>query len=485
MGAAVLMLGGCAVGPDFSRPHEALPARLVAEATPDATVSSPVAGGQAQHFVSGRDVPGKWWSVFGSPELDALVEHALASNPSLQSAEAAIRVAEENALAQRGALFPQAQGSWSSARQRVSEQLASPVSSNATLFTLHTGEVSVSYLFDIFGLNRRQLESLDAQAEAQRFQRDAAWLTLAGNVVVAAIQEAMLRAQLDATREIIRIEGEQLRLMRRQLDLGAIPRLNVVAQEVALAQAEALVPPLEKQLAQQRHALAALSGRFPADAVTATFDLAGLTLPDEVPLSLPSSVVERRPDIRAAEAQLHAASAQIGVATANMLPQVTLTGNRGYSAQGTSLGQVFEPANLFWSLGAGLTQPIFQGGTLMHRRRAAQAAFDQAAAQYRSVVIGAFQNIADALRSMEIDARALQAAARAEAAARENLDMTRKQLELGDIGYLGLLSAEQAYQQAVIARVQAQGARLADTAALFQAMGGGPLPAPTASATAR
>jgi NodT family efflux transporter outer membrane factor (OMF) lipoprotein len=453
------------------RPPTDSPASFLPDALPAQTAAAPVQGGAAQSFTPGADIPERWWSLFGSRELDAFIEEALKASPAIRAAEAAVRVAEETALAQRGALFPSAQGSFNSSRQRVAEELASPLSSNSGTFTLHTAQLAISYVFDIFGGNRRALESARALAESQRYQLEAAKLTLGSNVAIAAIQEASLRAQIAATREIVRIDEQQLALMRKQLDLGALPRISLVAQEAVLAQAQALLPPLEKQLAQQRNALAALAGHLPGEGREPTFEFSSLDLPVELPLSLPSRLVERRPDVRAAEAQLHAASAQLGVAIANMLPQVTLTAGGGYSA--TQLRHLADPGNLLWNAAAGVVQPIFDGGTLLHRKRAAEAAYEQAAAQYRGVVVTAFQNVADALSALALDAQSLRAIAAAEHAALASLQMTRKQRELGDISYLGLLAAEQAYQQAVLNRVQAQAARYADTVALFQALGGG------------
>lgn len=463
----------CTVGPEFRPPREGLPARFVAD--PLTQTESAASGlGNVQRFVPQSEAPAAWWSSLGSSALDALIASAFEANPSLKALDAATRAAQETALAQRGALFPSLQAGWSSQRGRVSEQASSPLSTNAQIFTLHAPQVSVSYVFDLFGANRRALESADALARQQDLQREAAYLTIAGNICIAAIQEAALREQLAAARDIVRIEREQLELMRKQYELGGIPRINVVAQEAAMAQAVAAVPPLEKQIAQQRHALAALAGRFPAEMERAEFNLSDFRLPPDLPLTMPSRIVERRPDILAAEEQLHAASAQVGVAMANMLPQITLTASGGY--QGTDFAHLLDPQNMFWNLGAGLLQPLFQGGTLLHRKRAAEAALEQARQQYRAVVLGAFQNVADAMRAVEIDAKALAAAAAAEAAARASLDMTRKQLDLGDINYLGLLAAQQGYQQAVIARVQAQAARLSDTVAFFQATAGKPVP---------
>jgi NodT family efflux transporter outer membrane factor (OMF) lipoprotein len=280
-----------------------------------------------------------------------------------------------------------------------------------------------------------------------------------------------LGGQIAATEEIIGIQRQSLDILRRQQALGHVAGIDVAAQEAALAQAEAILPPLRKQLDQQRHLLAVLIGRFPSDQPSAQFGLASLKLPRELPVSLPARLVEQRPDIRAAEASLHAASAQIGVATANRLPQITLTANAGLTA--TTLAQLVTPGAAFWGIGASAAQTIFDAGTLLHKQRAAEAAYDEMAAQYKQTVLTAFQNVADALRAVQSDADALKASAAAEAAAKTSLDIARRQLQLGAIHYLALLNAENTYQQALIARVQAEAARYADTAALFQALGGG------------
>jgi len=320
-------------------------------------------------------------------------------------------------------------------------------------------------------LNRRTVESLEAQTDAQRFQWEATYLTLTSNVVAAAIQEASLRGQIAATEEIITIETDLLAVLHRQNALGQIAEADVLAQDTALAQAQQALPPLQKQLAQQRNLLAALTGSLPDRQPTETFELSSLQLPTELPLSLPSKLVEQRPDIRAAEAALQAASAGIGIAIANRLPNITLSAAIGSSP--AQLGKMFESGFGFWSIGGGLVEPLFDGFTLLHRERAARAAYDEAAALYRGTVITAFQNVADSLRALQSDADALQAAARAERSASQSLAITRKQLELGQISYLGLLTAEQAELQARTSLVQAQASRFADTAVLFQALGGG------------
>jgi NodT family efflux transporter outer membrane factor (OMF) lipoprotein len=416
-------------------------------------------------------VPRDWWTRFGSKELDALVAEALRANPSVQAAQAALRQALEIAAAQRGAYFPNVQAGFDPSRQRNAVGVLAPtLNSGTALFNLYTAQVTVSYVPDVFGANRRQVESLAALAEASRFQLDATYLTLTANVVTAAIQEAGLRAQIAATERVIALEQQALSVLRRELELGAIAEGDVFAQEAALAQLEATLPPMHRQLQTIRDLLAALTGHLPADSKPVRFELDQLLLPTDLPLGVPSQLVERRPDVRAAEAQLHAATAQVGVAIAGLLPQATITGGVGSSA--TAMADLFKAGTGFWSVGASLTQTLFEGGTLIHRKRAADAALDQAGALYRSAVLTAFQNVADALHALDADADALNAAARAEGAAQKSLDVVRHQLDLGSVSYLALINAEQTYQQAAILTLQARANRYADTAALFQALGG-------------
>jgi NodT family efflux transporter outer membrane factor (OMF) lipoprotein len=351
--------------------------------------------------------------------------------------------------------------------------------SGTPLYNLFTPQVTISYVPDVFGANRRAVESLAAQAQASRFQLDATYLTLTANVVATAIQEASLRAQIAGTERVIALERESLAVLRRELELGAIAESDVYAQDAALAQLEATLPPLTKQLHQARDQLAVLTGRLPADFTPARFTLEQLSLPVDLPLGVPSQLVERRPDVRAAEAQLHAATAQVGVAIANLLPQLTITGDIGSTA--ALFTDLFKPGTGFWNLGAHASQTLFAGGTLVHRKRAADAALDQAAAQYRTAVLTAFQNVADALHALDSDADALRAASRSEGAAQKSLDVVRHQLELGSVSYLALVNSEQTYQQAVVSLAQARGNRYADTAALFQALGGAIEPVATAA----
>jgi len=436
-------LAGCAVGPNFERPAAPDVEGYTSTPLPAKTASAEVTGGEAQHFVQDLDIPGQWWTLFHSEALNALIEQALRNNPTLPAAEAALRLAWENVYAAEGAFFPTAVASYSPSRNKTATGVVfTAASSGPPFFTLHTAQVVVTYAPDVFGGTRREVESLTATTEFQRFQLEAAYLTLTSNVVAAAVQEASLRGQIAATEEIIKIESESLGILRKQLELGQVAGADVAAVEATLAQAQATLSPLQKQLAQ------------------------------ELPVSLPSNLVEQRPDIQSVAAQLHAASALIGVAIAAQLPQFTLTANAGTVAN--QIGQLFiTPETAFWTVAGNVAQTIFDAGTLLHKKRAADAAFDEAAAMYRSTVITAFQNVADALHALQSDAETLKAAYAAERAAFRSLEIARRQLQLGAIGYLGLLTTENTYQTALIALVQAQAARYADTAALFQALGGG------------
>jgi NodT family efflux transporter outer membrane factor (OMF) lipoprotein len=468
---SLLLTAGCVVGPNFKKP--APPDVGGYTPTPISTTSSTpnVAGGEAQHLVQGKDIPGEWWALFHSKPLNDLIERSLKVNPDLKAAQAALLVARESMLAQRGFYYPSVTGSLTVTRARTAQDLSPALNANIQNYSLYTPQVSVSFVPDVLGLNRRTVESLEAQEQQARFALAATHITLSSNVAAGAIQEASLRGQIDATHEIITINTDMLKILWEQYKKGYASELDVVAQESQLAQVTATLPPLLKQLAQQRDLLAALSGGFPNQDLAEKFELSSLQLPQELPVSLPSKLVEQRPDVRQAEENLHAASALIGVAIANRIPTITLTADAGSSPD--AISRMFSHGNGFWDLTAGITQPIFDAGTLRHRERAAQAAFTQAAEQYRSTVLTAFQNVADTLHALQQDAEALKSAADARTAARVTLDLARSQYQSGYASYLALLSAEQAYQQAVINLVQAQANRYADTAALFQALGGG------------
>jgi NodT family efflux transporter outer membrane factor (OMF) lipoprotein len=468
---AAALVAGCAVGPDFKKPPPPDVEDYRAAGLPATVTATAGGGGEAQSFSRGADISAQWWTLFHSVPLNELIEQSLTSNHDLKAAQAALLVANESVRAQRGVYYPNLAASFSASRQRQSGQIAPTLNSNAFLFNLFTPQVSVTYVPDVFGLNRRTVESLQAQEQAARFQMIATYTTLTANVAVAAIQAGSLQMQIDATRQLIDINTDIVRILKYQFAKGYASRLDLAAQESQLAQVAATLPPLLKQLAQQRDLLAVLAGRFPNAAPTEDFSLSSLQLPQELPVSLPSQLVAQRPDVLQAEANLHDASAKIGIATANRLPNIVLTANAGSTA--AAMDQLFSSGTGFWGLGAELTAPLFQGGTLLHQERAAKAAYVEAAEQYRSAVLTAFQNVADTLTALEQDAEGLKAAAAAADAAKVTLDLARRQLQDGYAGSLALLSAEQSYQQSQISLVQAQANRFADTAALFQALGGG------------
>jgi len=471
LATSLLLLEACTVGPQFKKPTA--PSGAGYATSPRSTTSSTpnVVGGEAQQFLDGREIPGEWWTVFHSKPLNDLIERSLKANPDIKAAQAALLVARENTLAQRGAYYPSVSGGFSATHAKTSSNI-SPVTNTSDLtYSLYTPQVNVAFVPDVFGLNRRTVESLKAQQEQARFALAATHITLSSNVAAAAIQEASLRGQIQATNDLIKINTDMLEILRKQFVKGYVSRLDVAAQEAQLAQVVATLPPLLKQLAQQRDLLAALSGEFPNEDLPERFELASLQLPGELPLSLPSQLVEQRPDVRQAEENLHSASALIGVARANRLPNITLTADAGGMA--TIFSKIFTSGTGLWDVGAGITQPIFDGGTLLHRERAARAAYTEAAEQYRSTVLTAFQNVADTLNALQQDADALKTAAAAKDAAAITLQLTQQQYQTGYVNYLGLLNAEQSYQQALIILVQAQTNRYADTAALFQALGGG------------
>lgn len=465
-------LTGCALGPDFRAPAPPETDAYTATPLPQETVAAPGDGGAAQRFVASREIPAQWWTLFHSEELDRLIRQALEESPTLAAAQARLRQAQENRRARLGALFPSVDGNFSAERRQFTGASFGQPDAPGGTFTLYNASVSVSYSLDLFGGTRRGLEALRAQVDYQRYLLEGAHLTLTSNIVTTAVQVASLRARVRATREIIAAGEEQLELVERQFQIGGASRSDLLAQQAQLAQTRATLPPLEKELAQARHQLATLAGRLPGEAAQLPeFELADLRLPPDLPVSLPSDLVRQRPDIRASEELLHEASARIGVATANLFPKLTISGD--YGSQSTTLTGLFSGGTEVWSIGAGLLQPIFRGGALRAERRAAIAAYEQAEAQYRETVLLAFQNVADVLRALELDAHALKALAEAETAAHDSLDLTQKQYQFGAVSYLTLLNAQRQHQQARLALAQAQAARFADTAALFQALGGG------------
>jgi NodT family efflux transporter outer membrane factor (OMF) lipoprotein len=469
--AGCLWLAGCTVGPNYTRPAAPAVGGYVDHPLSDTPAMPGVTGGQVQHLVSGADLAGDWWTLFHSAALNALIERSLKNSPDLKAAQAALSAAHETMLAGRGAYYPTITAGYGANRYRQSAALAPTPSTNASQYSLFTPQLSIAYAPDVFGLARRTNESLQAQAQAARDQMLAADITLTSNVAAGVIQEASLQAQIDATRQLIDINSKMVETLKYQASRGYAGGLDLAAQQAQLAQTEATLPALLKAEAQQQHLLAVMTGDFPGQGPAGAFDLSSLTLPADLPLSLPSHLVAQRPDVLQAEANLHAASAQVGVAAANRLPNIQLTGDAGRSS--LEIDRVFGAGNGFWDLGAAITAPIFDAGALKHQEKAAKDTYVQSAEQYRSTVLSAFQNVADTLAAIEQDAGALKAAAASADAAKLTLDLSQRQYKAGYAAYLSVLTAEQAYQQARIALVQAQAGRYADTVALFQALGGG------------
>ena len=463
-------LAGCTVGPDFHSPPAPASTRFTEAALPGRTAAAATAGGEAQRFGPDRDIPGEWWDLFHSPQISELVTQALRANPDVAAAQATLRQANENKRAEQGALFPSVSASAGLTRQQQS--LAGFGFGNGSVTdTLYNAGLNVSYTVDAFGGIRRQVEQLGAQAEYERFQLEATDLALAANVINTAINEASFQAQIDTTHDIIKTDTDALNLTKSRFQLGGVSQVDVLQQQSLLDTQIATLPGLEKQRQQLRNQLAVYLGGRPDQYATPTLDLEHLTLPRDLPVSLPSKLVEQRPDIRAFAALLHSATAQVGVATANMLPNITLSAS--YGREGTTPANLFSPAGIIWTIAGSIAQPIFEGGTLSARRRAAQAAMEVAAAQYSSTVNTAFQNVANALVAIERDAETLQAALAAQKTAASSLAVARSQYAAGAGTYLNVLTAEQADYSARLNLITARAARSTDTVALFQALGGG------------
>jgi NodT family efflux transporter outer membrane factor (OMF) lipoprotein len=466
------LLSGCMVGPDFHRPAKPHLQVYTKECLPAKTTSVKVHGGAAQCFVANCDIPGQWWELFHSPQLNALIARAIANNPNLKAARSALRQAEHNWQSQVGTMLsPQFSAQAYFNKQRFSATQFGATQAPGNIFTLYNAQVNVSYSLDVFGGSHRQVESYGALVDYQGFQLEAAYITLTANIVTTAILEASLRGQIEATYDLIQEQTEQLNILKKQLILGGTALPNVLAQETLLARTIATLPPLQNSLSQARHNLAVLVGEYPGQTLLPCFHLCDLHLPRRLPISIPSTLVRQRPDVLAAEAKLHQTVALIGVATANMLPQFPITGYRG--TQANFFDQLFTPDALIWSITTQVTQALFQGGALVEARRAAISGAKQAAAQYCQTVLLAFKNVADSLRAIQFDAEALKAQREAEIAARNSYELAKKQFRLGGVNYLNVLDAARQYQQVRILRIQAQAARYSDTAALFQALGGG------------
>ena len=465
--ALALALTGCAVGPKFQSPEPPKADRYGATAAPAQVGDASVPGGGVQAIAPGRAVAEKWWTAFGSPTLDARVDEALAHSPSVEAARASLKQSEELLRASKGAWFPSADAAAGASRQKESVAAGG----TGTPFTLYNASVNVSYTLDLFGGVRRGVELKAAQADYQRWLLEGAELSLASNVATATFREAALQEQIGATQEVVKLLQEQSDLAAKQYAIGVKSQTDLLAVQAQLAAAQAQLAPLQLALGAVRNQLAVLLGHLPSEGVAPAGDLTGYTLPAEVPLTLPSELVRQRPDVLAAEAQLHAATAQVGLATANLLPQITLGGSYGSAA--TETKDLFKDTTTSWSLGLNLLQPIFHGGSLRAQKRAAEAGLDGASAAYRASVLNAFADVSDTLNALQYDADALAAQSQAEQAAAKSLDLVKASYRLGAASYLQLLDATRQWQQARIGYIQARAARLSDTAALYAALGGG------------
>lgn len=462
------------VGPNFHSPAPPKARAYTETKLPPKTASIPTksTAGIAQHFSLGKKLPADWWLLFHSEPLNSLISQGLANSPNLASAQAALRQAKEALNAQIGAsLFPAVSAQMSASRQGFSDTSFGITNGPNPIFNLFNPSFNIAYTLDAFGGARRQIEALRAQVDYQAYQLQASYLSLTSNIVTTAINTASLWAQIQATQQLIAAQEKTLGIVKKQYHFGGASGADILTQETSLAQTRATLPPLEQSYARALHVLAALIGAFPSETQLPHIELEQLTLPSKLPISLPSELARQRPDIQAAEALLHAASAQLGVATANLYPQITLNGSYGW--QSNFANNLFSPHTKVWSLGGQILQPIFNAGALRAKRRQAIAGYEQAEAQYRQTVLQAFQNVADSLRAIENDARSFKAQTQAEKAAQNALWLSQKQFRLGGISYLSLLTAERQYQKTKIARIQAQASRYNDTVALFQALGGG------------
>ncbi|MFZ0890000.1 MAG: efflux transporter outer membrane subunit [Candidatus Binataceae bacterium] len=470
LGAMLLScsLGACAVGPNFVQPKGPTTQRYTYEEEAAGTIA---AEGGAQHFERGAKIAADWWRLFNCPKLDAVVMQSIANNPTLQAAQASLRQSEDNLRAGYGIFYPQLSAGFQPTRQQFSALRFGETTASPTIFSLYTLQATVGYVLDVWGGERRTIQGLGAQVEVQYYNAEGTYLTLSGNIVNAIVAEAAYTAEIGATEQIVGFMKEQTRITAAQVRAETAPYANLLSVQSQLATTEATLPPLRQQLEHTRHLLATLAGQAPADWAPPHATFPELTLPKDLPVSLPSDLVRQRPDVLVAEAQLHDAGAQIGVATAAMLPNFTLNADYGWNS--TSLSTLFGSSAAFWTLGAGIATPLIQGPTLWYQRKAAIDAYQQALANYRETVLAALAQVADALEALQHDAQTLSAESQALDASAEALHLIQANYQAGTVNYLQVLIADFQYQQAKLGYIQAMGQRLQDTAALFVALGGG------------
>lgn len=461
------VLCSCAVGPDYHRPSAPRGDHYGPGTDPSATSS---AWGAEQRFEAGAEVDARWWRAFGSPAMDAIIDEAMAHNPGTGAAEARLRQSQDNLRGGYGLFLPRVDGTFDGTRQRVSPSRFGE-SGPSSVFNLFTLSATVSYTLDLFGGERRAVEGLAAQAEASRQLERGAELILSANVANAVIARAAYEGEASATEKIIEAEKEQVRLAEAQAKAGTVPYADVLSLKAQLSSAEATLPALRQRAVEADDLLATLAGHAPSEWRAPEIGIEGLSMPGTIPVSLPSELVDKRPDILVAEASLHAASAAVGVATAAMLPSVTLGG--GYGASATHSNDLFSAASNVWNVTGGITAPLFAGGTLWYGRKAAVEGYNEAAASYRQTVLAAFAQVSDLLRALEHDAEALRAQDEAVADAAEALRLAEANYTSGLTSVSEVLIANTQYGQAQIADLQLRAVRFQDTVGLFAALGGG------------
>lgn len=461
------MLSGCMVGPDFVSPNAPDVSHFTHGADPTATET---AAGTAQRFEPGAAVAADWWRLFNSEKLGAIIKEAIADNPGLEAAQASLRQSQDSLRAGYGVFYPQIEANAGATRQKYAAVQQGELAP-ASIFNLFSLSGTINYMLDLWGGERRTVEGLAAQVDVQRATERATYLTLSANIVNTMIAKAAYGAEIEATQQLIDLQKEQVRLGEVQAQAGLVPYSNVLSLRSQLASYEATIPQLEQKQTQADDLLATLAGHTPAEWSPPDINLADLTLPSDLPVSLPSDLVRQRPDILVAEATAHAASANIGVATAAMLPSITLSGS--YGTQNTSMSKMFSANGNFWGIGANLTAPLFEGGTLWFRRKAAIDTYQQTMALYRQTVLGAFAQVADTLRGLEHDAMVLKAQDEALRDAEEALHLVQTNYKAGLATYLDVLNADAQYHQAKINDLEAIAVRYQDTVALFTALGGG------------
>lgn len=469
--AITALIAGCTtVGPNYTTPRPPRESRYTSQSLPASTVAAPGPLGGAQRFAPVASAAPDWWRAFGSKRLDALIDEALLHNPTLEAAQATLLQARETYAAQAGStLYPTVTGKLGASRNEINAAGNGQSHGGQTIYSLYNANVAVSYNVDPFGANRRALEALAAQADYQGFQLEAARLALAGNIAITAFSQAGLAAQHEATASILADEQQQLAIAQKRFELGAASRGDVLALESQLEQTRAQLPAIDRRIEQANHLLATLTGREPGASGVPRFTLDEFELPESLPVVVPSDLVRQRPDIQASAALLHVATAQYGVAVANLYPQINLSATLG--AQALTVGALFGPGSVVWGLAGQLAQPLFNAG-LKSAANAAQASLQAAGANYRETILSALRNVADVLRALDADAKVLAAEVAADTAASGSLALTRDQYDLGGASYLALLVAQQDVQRARIAVIATQAQRLTDSASLFQAVGG-------------